>query len=57
MLPETETASFMGTPQELMRLIKQYRDLGVTFFMLFFGDLPNVDSLRLFADAFIKKTL
>jgi len=57
MLPETETASFTGTPQELMGLMKQYQDLGVTFFMLFFGDLPNVDSLRLFADAFIKKTL
>jgi alkanesulfonate monooxygenase SsuD/methylene tetrahydromethanopterin reductase-like flavin-dependent oxidoreductase (luciferase family) len=57
MLPETETASFTGTPQELMGLIKQYRDLGVTFFMLFFGDLPNVDGLRLFADAFIKKAL
>jgi F420-dependent oxidoreductase-like protein len=56
-LPETETASFTGTPQELMGLIKQYQDLGVTFFMLFFGDLPNVDSLRLFANAFIKKIL
>jgi F420-dependent oxidoreductase-like protein len=57
MLPETEMASFTGTPQELMGLIKQYQDSGVTFFMLFFGDLPNVDSLRLFANAFIKKTL
>ncbi len=57
MLPETETASFKGTSQELMGLIKQYQDLGVTFFMLFFGDLPNVDGLRLFADAFIEKTL
>ena len=54
-LSETETASFTGTPQELMGLIKQYQDWGVTFFMLFFGDLPNVDSLRLFADAFIRK--
>jgi len=53
-LPETETASFTGTPQELMGLIKQYQDLGVTFFMLFFGDLPNVECLRLFADAFIR---
>jgi F420-dependent oxidoreductase-like protein len=57
MLPEIETDSFTGTPQELMSLIKQYQDWGVTFFMLFFGDLPYVDSLRLFADAFIKKTL
>jgi alkanesulfonate monooxygenase SsuD/methylene tetrahydromethanopterin reductase-like flavin-dependent oxidoreductase (luciferase family) len=57
MLPETETYSFTGTPQDLMGLIKQYQDFGVTFFMLFFGDLPNVDSLRLFADAFLKKTL
>jgi alkanesulfonate monooxygenase SsuD/methylene tetrahydromethanopterin reductase-like flavin-dependent oxidoreductase (luciferase family) len=56
-LPETETASFTGTPQELMGLIKQYRELGVTFFTLFFGDLPKMDSLRLFAEAFNKKTL
>jgi len=56
LLPETETDSFTGTPQELMLLMKQYQELGVTFFMLFFGDLPKVDSLRLFADAFIKKT-
>jgi alkanesulfonate monooxygenase SsuD/methylene tetrahydromethanopterin reductase-like flavin-dependent oxidoreductase (luciferase family) len=46
---------FIGTPQEFMRLIQQYEDLGVTFFMLFFGDLPSVNGLKLFAETIIKE--
>jgi F420-dependent oxidoreductase-like protein len=51
---ETMSSSFRGTPAEFMSLIQNYRDLSVTFCMLFFGDLPKVDSLRLFAEAAIE---
>ena len=31
--------------------LQGYVDLGVTFFMLYFGDLPSVEGLRLFAES------
>ncbi len=43
-----------GTPEQCLRSIQQYVDLGVTFFMLLFGDLPSTDGLRLFAETIIK---
>jgi len=43
-----------GTPEQCLSSIQQYVDLGVTFFMLFFGDLPSTDGLRLFAETIIK---
>jgi alkanesulfonate monooxygenase SsuD/methylene tetrahydromethanopterin reductase-like flavin-dependent oxidoreductase (luciferase family) len=51
---ETSAPGFKGAPQELANLLQRYRDLGVTFFMLFFGDLPKVKSLRAFAEAVFK---
>ncbi len=51
---EAIAAGFKGTPQELMNLLRPYQDLGVTFFMLFFGDLPKASSLRLFAETVFK---
>jgi F420-dependent oxidoreductase-like protein len=41
--------SFIATPEECRRKIQQYADVGVTYFMLFFGGLPDVSGLRLFA--------
>jgi hypothetical protein len=35
--------------------MQPYVDLGVTHFMLFFGDLPNLSSLQLFAETVAKK--
>jgi F420-dependent oxidoreductase-like protein len=44
-----------GTPDECREHLKAYADLGVTYFMLFFADLPSVDGLRLFAEDVVKK--
>ena len=45
----------IGTPDECIQKIRQYTDLGVTHFMLFFGDFPKMDGLRTFAEKVIKK--
>jgi alkanesulfonate monooxygenase SsuD/methylene tetrahydromethanopterin reductase-like flavin-dependent oxidoreductase (luciferase family) len=42
------------TPELCLKLLKSYVDLGVTYFMLYFADLPNSKSLRLFASAIAK---
>ena len=47
--------SFVGTPEEFMKQIQQYLNLGVTHFMLFFGDLPDIGGLRLFAEKVVQK--
>jgi F420-dependent oxidoreductase-like protein len=38
--------SFVGTPQEFKATLQPFLDLGVTQFMLYFGDLPDVDGLK-----------
>jgi len=50
-LEDFEKTALIGTPDECVRQMQPYIDLGVTHFMLFFGDLPNLSSLRLFAEA------
>jgi F420-dependent oxidoreductase-like protein len=47
--------SFVGTPENFIKLLRQYAVLGVTQFMLFFGDLPSLDGLRLFAEKVVPK--
>ena len=47
-------SSFITTPEECKQKIREYTGLGVTYFMLFFGDLPDLDGLRLFADEVVK---
>jgi F420-dependent oxidoreductase-like protein len=42
--------SFIATPEECRWKIQRYARLGVTYFMLFFGGLPDVSGLRLFAN-------
>jgi F420-dependent oxidoreductase-like protein len=54
-LKDFERTSLIGTPYECVRKLQQYVDLGVTHFMLFFGDLPNLSGLRLFAETVAKK--
>jgi F420-dependent oxidoreductase-like protein len=49
-LEDFEKICLAGTPDECAQAIRAYADLGVTFFMLFFGDLPSVEGLRLFAE-------
>ena len=47
-------SSFITTPEECKQKIREYTGLGVTYFMLFFGDLPDLNGLRLFADEVVK---
>ncbi|MCW4021744.1 MAG: TIGR03560 family F420-dependent LLM class oxidoreductase [Candidatus Bathyarchaeota archaeon] len=48
-------ASFVGTPESIIELLKPYQKLGVTQFMLYFANLPQTDSLQLFAEKVIPK--
>jgi alkanesulfonate monooxygenase SsuD/methylene tetrahydromethanopterin reductase-like flavin-dependent oxidoreductase (luciferase family) len=48
-LEEFKKTTLVGTPDECIGQIQVYVDLGVTFFMLFFADLPSLDGPRLFA--------
>lgn len=50
-----ERSHFLGTPDEFAEKLQPYLDLGVTYFMLFFADLPDMSSLRLFADTILSK--
>ena len=45
----------IATPQGYRQEIQQYAKLGVTYFMLFFGDLPEVSGLKFFAEEVVKK--
>ena len=54
-MKDFEEYSFMGTPDECRQKIRPYTDLGVKCFMLFFGDLPSLDGVRLFAEKVVKK--
>jgi F420-dependent oxidoreductase-like protein len=47
--------SFVGTPEDFIKQLRQYLNLGVTHFMLFFGDLPDLSGLRLFAEKVAQK--
>jgi alkanesulfonate monooxygenase SsuD/methylene tetrahydromethanopterin reductase-like flavin-dependent oxidoreductase (luciferase family) len=42
--------NFVATPDECKQEIQRYMSLGVTYFMLFFGDLPDLSSVRLFSE-------
>jgi F420-dependent oxidoreductase-like protein len=50
-----EKFSFVGSPDECMEKLQPYVDLGVTHFMLFFADLSDMTSLRLFAETVVKQ--
>ena len=54
-LKEFMRTNFVGTPNDYLQQINQYLNLGVTHFMLFFGDLPDLRGLRLFAKKVINK--
>ena len=49
-------ANLVVTPDECVQKIRHYTDLGVTHFMLFFGDFPSMDGVRVFAEKVIKRT-
>ncbi len=47
--------SFVGTPKDFIKQLQQYLNLGVTHFMLFFGDLPDIEGVRVFAKNVVQK--
>lgn len=47
--------SFVGNPEDCLNQVRQYANLGVTHFMLFFGDFPELGGLRLFAEEVARK--
>jgi alkanesulfonate monooxygenase SsuD/methylene tetrahydromethanopterin reductase-like flavin-dependent oxidoreductase (luciferase family) len=53
-LEDFKKSTLAATPDECIERLQVYVDLGMTYFMLFFADLPSVDSLRLFSHA-VKK--
>ena len=48
-LEDFKKTTLTGTPAECIGQLEDYVDLGVTYFMLFFSDLPSLDGIRLFA--------
>jgi F420-dependent oxidoreductase-like protein len=47
--------SFVGTPEDFIKQLRQYLNLGVTHFMLFFGDLPDIEGVKVFAENVVQK--
>jgi alkanesulfonate monooxygenase SsuD/methylene tetrahydromethanopterin reductase-like flavin-dependent oxidoreductase (luciferase family) len=54
-LEDFKKTTLASTPDECIEKLKVYTNLGVTYFMLFFGDLPKLDGLRLFYQGVIDK--
>jgi F420-dependent oxidoreductase-like protein len=51
---EFKKTALTGTPEECVERLQVYVNLGVTYFMLYFGDLPSLEGLRLFSEAAAK---
>ena len=47
--------NFVGTPEKCVKLLKSYVNVGVKQFLLFFGDMPRLDGLKIFAEEVIQK--
>ena len=54
-LEDFRKTALAGTPDGCRVQLQVYVDLGVTYFMLFFADLPSIDGLKLFAEAVVNK--
>ena len=48
-LEDFKARNFVGTPDECIDKIQTYLELGVTCFMLMFGDIPSDEGITLFA--------
>ncbi|MCS7096251.1 MAG: LLM class flavin-dependent oxidoreductase [Nitrososphaerota archaeon] len=49
--------NLLATPEKVIGIIQEYLDLDVTFFMLYFGDLPEKSSIRIFAEKVVREFL
>jgi alkanesulfonate monooxygenase SsuD/methylene tetrahydromethanopterin reductase-like flavin-dependent oxidoreductase (luciferase family) len=54
-LEDFKKTSLTGTPDECVEQLQVYVDFGVTYFMLYFSDLPSIDGLKLFAENVMSK--
>ena len=54
-LEEFKKNTLATTPGEIKEHLHVYMDLGVSYFMLYFADLPSLEGLRLFANTVINK--
>ena len=54
-LEEFKQVNLTGTPAQIVEQLQVYVALGVTYFMLYFSDLPQVDGLKLFAESVASK--
>jgi alkanesulfonate monooxygenase SsuD/methylene tetrahydromethanopterin reductase-like flavin-dependent oxidoreductase (luciferase family) len=54
-LEDFKKTALAGTPDECIEQLQVYLDLGVTYFMLFFGELPKLDGLKVFAEGVMNK--
>jgi alkanesulfonate monooxygenase SsuD/methylene tetrahydromethanopterin reductase-like flavin-dependent oxidoreductase (luciferase family) len=50
-LPELIDDWLVGSPDQVAERIRQYQDLGISHFMLWFVDFPSTDGMRLFAES------
>lgn len=53
-LEEFRRGTLVCTPKEFRVQIERYADLGVTYLILYFGDLPLLESMQIFAQEIIK---
>jgi F420-dependent oxidoreductase-like protein len=54
-LEDYEKGTLSGTPDKCRERLQVYTDLGVTYFILYFADLPSTDGLKLFSENVAKK--
>ncbi|MFQ5789984.1 MAG: LLM class flavin-dependent oxidoreductase [Acidobacteriota bacterium] len=52
---DLEKEFLIGTPDVVVHRLREYTELGVTHFMLWFMDFPSMEGVRLFADEVIPK--
>lgn len=46
---EYKKISVVGTPEECAERVQQYKDIGITYFMFWFLDYPDMEGVRTFA--------
>jgi hypothetical protein len=54
-LQDYKNGTLTVTADQCQNPLQAYLDLGVTYFMLYFADLPSTDGLKLFAEAVADK--
>jgi len=54
-MEDFQKVTLAGTPEECRERLQVYVDLGVTYFMLYFADLPDLEGLRLFSETVTNK--